>query len=393
MDSKNEDNVIKNEPDQADSLLNDPAEVESVLEAYTVEEKAPVKKVRSIYGIVFALLAAFCLAMANIMARKANFFSGTDATAIRYMVQFLVALIIGLSNKVNLIGDKQYRKTLVFSGIVFSLGATVMFLSVKLINPSDVMALYQLNMVFIPIIARFYLKEKFRLYNILPLILSILGVIFISQPSFLFKKDEIINCDFNLTNCTNTNDSNFLNRLIGIKLGALCGMIVGLAIVLSRKIAKKNIDFTVPVIYQSFFGIPICILLSLLFYLIGHQKYDMTLVKDVPSILFQILYTILAGLFGSFLQVFLNLAVKYEESLKVSMIYSNSLLFSFLFQFLILNLSSNLFSTIGALLIFSATLLIIIFQMLEKKSFKNQSTDDTNDQDIPAWKRILFFKV
>ena len=386
MDAKNENHLIKIGQDQSVSLLNDAAKE-------VKEDKVPVKKVRSIYGVLFALLAAFCLAMANIMARKANFFSGTDVGVFRYIIQLITSLVIGLSFKINLCGVKEIRKTLVAIGIVFSLALAFMLLSVKLINPSEVSALYQLNMVVIPIIARFYLKEKFRLYNILPLILSILGVFFISQPSFLFKKDEIINCDFNLTNCTNTNDTNILNKLFGIKLGALCGILVGLAMVISRKIAKNKIHFTVPVIYQSFIGIPVCILLSLIFYLIGHQKYDMTLVKDVPNILFQILYAVLAGLFGSFLQVFLNLAMKYEETLKVSMIYSNSLLFTFLFQFLILNLSSNLLSTVGALLIFSATILIIFFQMFERKSFKNQSTSDTNEQDITLWKRILFFKI
>ena len=185
MESKNEKYQINNDKDQTLSLLNDAKQGNTI--------KIPeIKKTRSIfynyYGIFFALLASLSLSMTQIFTKKANFFSGSDIGAFRFFMQLICMLIIAHFANQALLGPKNMRKILLFRGVLGTIGMLSSFYSLKLLNPSDTTALMHLNIVIIPIIARFYLKEKFRIINLLSLILSILVVFFIAQPSFIFKR-------------------------------------------------------------------------------------------------------------------------------------------------------------------------------------------------------------
>ena len=353
------------------------------------------KKLSSYYGIIFALLAAILLSISNVLVKKAYFFSGTDIGLIRFLIQLVVMILIALRTKNCFMGTKENRKNLILYGIFSLLLILFLFLSIKFVTPSEVTALYQLNMIMVPIIARFILKEKFRIIFILSLVMSILGVIFIAQPSFIFKKENdyiYLNYSYiNQTNHTslNENKGNKYDQAFGITSAILAAFFGALSFVVSRNLAQAKVHYSVVNLYQSYLGIPISFLISLIMFLTGVQIYDMSLMLDVESILIQVSSGIGSAVFGVILQICLILAVKYEETLKVSMVFSNSLLFTFIFQYLILNINTNLFSTIGALLIFLSTLTIIFIQMFEKRSFKKNQIDNS----IPSWKRYLFFKI
>ena len=104
-------------------------------------------------------------------------------------------------------------------------------------------------------------------------------------------------------------------------------------------------------------------------FLIGDDKHDLNLLKDAPSVLYQILFALVAAVFGVLAQILMNLSLKYEGATKVTLIRSTELVFSFLFQYLLLNINANLYSVLGSVLILVATLLTVFFQFL-KKIFK-----------------------
>ena len=354
------------------------------------------KRFLNLYGIFFALLNALSSSLMNVFTKKANFFSGTDVATFRYTIQLIAMIIIGCCLKINLLGPKEIRISLLLIGILNTLCVMLIFLSLKLINPSESSALFSVNMAIIPIIARFYLKEKISIINLFALMFSMLGVVFISQPSFLF------NVNFNsispISNSSQLNNSSYssmnetekLNRTLGISSGILSALLAAIAAIFMKKIANKKVHYSLPVIYQSYLGIPFSFLSLLVLILTGVQNNDMKLIENPWKTFNQLVFVIFAGLFGSLVQLFFNLALKYEETTKVSMIASTSLLFTFLFQYLILNIESNLWSTIGALLIFSAVFLIILFRILEKRASIKKVNQ--NNQSVLCWKKIIFFK-
>ena len=394
MESKNEEilmNDNKSFKDQSINLL-DSAQIDKI------EIQKPKKKIFSnYYGLFFGVLSALCLSVSNVLIKKANFFNGSDTTAFRYTIQLILMLLIALITKQNLLGPKEMRKILFLRGFIGTISVLCLHVSVKFINPSDTTSLFNLSIVFVPIIARFYIKEKFSIMHLIALVISILGVLFIAQPAFLFQQNSqlIISNNYtnNLTNITTSALNASFNKIFGISIGLLSAFLSAVVAVLLKKLTIKKVHYSVTIIYASYVGIPVSILISLIMYLTSSQKHNMELVQDMPSVLYQIGFGSISGLFAVVSIIFKISALKYDDTSKVAIICSTDLLFSFLFQYLLLNITVNLFSIVGACLIFFATFFIFTFQILEKFIFNKNKAEKSNDEnETCSFKKCLFLK-
>ena len=387
-------NVIKIEKNQNVSLLNDA----SLGNKIHIEELVKKRNIFfNYYGILLALLASLFLSLAIILTKRASFFTASDIGAFRYIVQFVLMIVVAYFNKQNLLGPKDMRKMLLIRGLMGTIGMLTSFYSIKLIDPSDSAALLHLSIVIVPIISRVFLKEKFKIINLFSLIMSIFGVFLIAQPSFLFKQKFDFNfqnnCNLTITNCSHSsaNQDISLKKILGISIGLVTPFITAFVVVILKKLANNKVHYSIAVIYPAYVGVPTSLLLSLVMFLTGARKNDMKLIEDVPSILYQVAFALSSGIFGVFSQIFMILSLKYEETSKILIVRSTDLLLIFLFQHLILSVYPNLFSIIGACLILFSTLLILIFQMMEKNLFNNNK-ENTENNIIPKWKKCLFFK-
>ena len=139
MESKNEgEPKLVNEKDQSISLLEKPS--------ITAKDDKSTKKILSnYYGLFYGLLSAICLSVSNVLIKKANFFSGSDTAALRYITQLIIMLLIALATKTNLLGPKEMRKILFLRGLFGTFGLLSLHFSIKFINPSDSTALLHLK--------------------------------------------------------------------------------------------------------------------------------------------------------------------------------------------------------------------------------------------------------
>ena len=142
---------------------------------------------RSYYGIWLALVSAFFLALSNTFIKKARFLCGSEQTFVRYVVQLVIMMAIMCRNKLNVLGDAdgKQRRLLAYRGIFGTIGLVCIHFSVKMIDPSDAVALIHTNVVIVAVLSRFLLNEKLSIMQIGALTLTCVGVIFISKPRFL----------------------------------------------------------------------------------------------------------------------------------------------------------------------------------------------------------------
>lgn len=143
------------------------------------------------HGICYATLSALFLSLSNIFIKSARIMSGSEQAFVRYLIQAIVLAIIIIYTKGNFFGTKKARKMLITRGLMGTLALIALHFAVKLLNPSDAVALLHLNTVIVAIAARIILKEKINLAHVTCLILSMVGVVFIAQPSFIFSVPEI----------------------------------------------------------------------------------------------------------------------------------------------------------------------------------------------------------
>lgn len=157
--------------------------------------------------------------------------------------------------------------------------------------------------------------------------------------------------------------------------------------ILLKRLVILNIDYTYNMIYAAYLGIPITLVLSILFRVLEiENKSFEPFLKDKLSLLWQLFFVLISSASQIISQVFLNIALKYEDPAKVSIIRINDLFITFVLQTLLLNIYSNFFSILGSLLIFTSTFLVIFYKILYNKYNKN-------DPNQSCCKKCFFYKL
>ncbi|CAF0756711.1 unnamed protein product [Brachionus calyciflorus] len=347
-------------------------------------------------GFFLALLSAFFLSLSNTFIRKAMLLNGSEQAAFRYLLQLIVMMIIIFYKKLNLFGDKKDRKTLISRGI-FGMSALIcLHFSIKFINPSDSAALLHTNIIFVSILGRLFLKEKLNLAHILSVLLNIIGVLLISQPTFiknLFKLNRNFTSKLNQTSIIYTEvvditDSNQFYSIFGVTLGLVAAFFSSMVPILLKKLSNKKVHYSVAIIYASYFGLPSSLLISFIIFLSGFENDRFSKIEISNSILWQLFYSFVSASSGVLSQILMNLSLKYEQASKTSIIRATDLFFTFFLQYLFLGINSNLLSILGAILIFASAVLVLAFKIIDKSLNNPKRTKRKNS----CFRKFLLIK-
>jgi drug/metabolite transporter (DMT)-like permease len=172
-------------------------------------KKKILKRLSKLRGIVYGLLAAFTLSLSKTIIKKAPALIGSDHSFIRYILQFCLLFIVIKHKKLNLFGPNKpsLRKLLKLRGIFGAIGMVFLHFAITFIAPSDTVAIAHCSVIITSILARLFLNEKFTMAHLISLILILLGILFICQPSFIFTiANEYIDKKNNINNQFNSND-------------------------------------------------------------------------------------------------------------------------------------------------------------------------------------------
>ena len=314
----------------------------------------------------------------------------------RYTLQLVVMVIIAKYKKFSLFGVKEHRKLLTLRGFFGFLGLMSLYFSVKLINPSDSTALSNTKLIILAVLARIFLKERFTTIHLFSLGLTVAGIVFISQPSFLIKPFSKLHNNQTSNNSVESLSANNNNlglsvsvrSYLGISLALFSAFASSFVSILIKKLTNIKAHFSILIIYASYIGLPTSLLITLVLRLTGAQKSNRN-IYETYDLSLQIFYSISSASCGIIGQILLTTSFKHEDVTKISVLRSTNLFWSFLLQYFFLNIEANIFSLAGVILIFSAILLSIIAKAVEKKL--QQKHEANQNLKITFIERFLFF--
>jgi len=158
-----------------------PAETESLnqnkIEQFQ-QENAKEKNWPSVgRGFLFAIFSELCLAISNVFIKKAELFSDMEQALVRYCLNFISMFVLIKIYKQSI--QKTFSKAgcmLITRGLIGTLSILFTMRSLKLIDPSDTIALVNLNIVFVAILAKFFLpNEKLSIFHYITIPITLLG--------------------------------------------------------------------------------------------------------------------------------------------------------------------------------------------------------------------------
>ena len=362
-----------------------------------------IARVAKSRGIIYALCAAFLIALSNILVRKNKLFSGNENALVRYIIQVIVMLPLAIIKKQKIFGDKEQRLMLSLRGIFACIGLIAFYSAISLISPSDATALFNCCVLFITLFSRIFLKEKLTLVHLTALVITFVGVLFITQPDVLFLKNK------NLTNQTNENTTlsrktSFQSdyKILGVILALGSSLAFAFVSVIIKHLANKKAHISTVLLYASYFGIPCSLLTSLVMINTGlEERLSFRLLLTSTNNLRPDVYLILVTAVISVVsQILINLALQLEEASKVAILKSTDLIFTFFLQHFILDIHPNIFNSLGAFMIFLGASTVLIYKIADKRHSKKLiSTSDiemnsssTQQNFRTCLSKILFYK-
>ena len=373
------------------------------------------QKILPFRGYILAVLSACLFCLSNVLLRMLHTLTPSDNAFINYTVWGIAVFLIAKIKKVNIFGSREQRMLLHLRGCIGVVCLLSIYTGLKFIDPSDVISITHASLIITAVLARIFLKEKLTIAHFIASILTIIGILFICKPKFLFKNSAIMqnlsvsnesyniskiyNQELNFTRTNNIIEIEEFNTIFGVSFCLIGAFALGIVQIVIKKLCIKKCHYSVLTLYAVYYGAPISLAISIIFILIGKSHQNTK--AELNVLLLHIFFSICVGLFGVGGQIFLNLSFKYEDATKLAIIRTTDVFFSFILQYLILNIQVDVLNLFGAMSIFMGVIVIFVIKILQNQfeshdklqSDKKANGGDLKKQDKNCIRRCIFFNI
>lgn len=306
-----------------------------VVESDTASTNSPVTPVVvspppgtkiNMLGILLAALSSLFFSLSSLIVKLLNDVDPLELAAIRFVGVLLPAVPILIYKNQNPF-PKGQRLMLLLRSFAGATALSLVFYAIRHMPLADASVIVFSVPVVVAIFARVFLKEPCGLFHYFTLFLTMLGVVMITRPPFLFGQS--------------TKHYNFLGPLAAL----LSTIFAAIVYILLR--ALKNLHFSVIMVCFASYSI---IQTSTMAYATGNLCW--------PKCGTERLLAVALGIFSFSGQMLLTIAAQLEEAGLVAIARTVDVVFAFVWQIIFFNEIPNIFSIVGAVLVTSSVVLI-----------------------------------
>ncbi|XP_006819074.1 solute carrier family 35 member G1-like [Saccoglossus kowalevskii] len=203
-------------------------------------------------------------------------------------------------------------------------------------------------LIFTPLIACIFIKEKFKLHDCISIVLNIAGIILISRPEFIFG------------NVAQSSGIGYLYSIItgiGLSIGAVCS-----------RAMSDGLSLLVLIFYNGVCGI---IQLMILVYPTSNERIYI-LIPDYPITIAYLVGVVV--LFYLYLYSY-NRALKILSAGKVTLLSNSSLVVSFVVDVVVFHKQIVSLEMFGAAIIILSSSILFVYIWLETRNTLNEETN------------------
>ncbi|XP_050070445.1 solute carrier family 35 member G1 [Anopheles maculipalpis] len=286
-------------------------------------------------GIILATVSSFFFSLCSVIVKGLVDVNPIELATFRFIGVLLPSIPIAIYREETFFPEGK-RIILVLRCFVGTTGLMLSFYAFRHMPLADASVIIFSTPVFVAIFARLFLREACGMFNVITIILTLIGVVLITKPPFLFGDNQVSIVDEQIME--NGYD-------IWGPVAALSSTLFGAnAYVLLR--ALKGLHFSV---IMSNFGAFALLYTLIVCYYIGALCWPLCGTDR--------LLVIALALFSFGGQILLTLALQYEQAGPVAIARSADIVFAFIWQIMFFKETPSLYSVLGALLVVSSVVL------------------------------------
>ena len=282
-------------------------------------------------GCVMAFLSGFFFATASLTVEISGGVDPAFFVTVRSLVQVVFFVPLSFYFKEPLHGVEGERFALLERAVFGFLCFTLSYYALDYISLTDSSAIVFSAPVFTLIVACVMLKEPCGVFQVVSVIVTLIGVFLIARPSFLFPEDSIADV-FSVE-----------DRIIGLIFSILTCVFIAYTYICLRKLQKTPTNAVI-----SFFSI-FCVCAGS----ITMNIYSFCSGKPInlPQSTFAWLMVFVNGVCGSLAQATLVLSLKLEEAGLVSLLRTFDIVIAFFYQAVFLDQPIYWTSIVGSVIV------------------------------------------
>jgi len=319
------------------------------------EEEQKICSFSSKYiGLLYCLIFSISMTAENTAVKMVKTPAGEKLFA-RACVQFITLLPLITYNQYKgdysiFMSERRIQLLLIGRGISSSAVSIFLFEGIQRIAIGDCIAITFCSTIFAGVFAKVFLKEPYTIFDVIVAVISMAGVVLIAQPEFIFGSSSEPNPE----------------QISGVLYTLGAAITFGSSLTIVRALGKVEPSVGV------FYYVVICWIISgIFFYAEGDSVIPC--LSDLP-LFFSI------GLLGNSCQFLITKALQHERPSTVGVMRSIEIILTYIVQVVLFNNIPNIYSIIGALLIFTSTLGLTVRKCLknvEMKEHNNSSSVET----------------
>ena len=283
-----------------------------------------------IKGIIAILISAIGFSFMSVFFRLSGDLPVFQKSLARNLVAMFIPLFFIFKYKQPMFGKLSSQPLLISRSTLGLIGVLLNIYALDHMVLSDADTLMKLNPFCTILLCFIFLHEKVRKYQISAMIVAILGMLLIVKPEF---------------------SSSFIPALIGL----LSGIFAASAYTCVRALSTREAPYTI-VFYFSLFSVIVLIPFSIFTF--------------EPMSKLQLLYLFGAGLSAAVGQIGITLAYSFAAAKDISIFTYASIIFTAIFGFILFGETPDLLSTIGYVVIISAS--YYMFEKARRESNQQQ---------------------
>ena len=280
-------------------------------------------------GIIALLISSLGFSLMSFFVKYSGDLPTVQKTFFRNFISMVISLALVIYYKEKLFGRKENQGLLLLRSSLGLLGVLLNFFVIDRMVLSDAEILNKLSPFFTILLCAIFLKEYIRRFQMISIIIALVGAVFIIKPSM---------------------SSDTVYALLGI-LGAI--LAAGAYTVL-RVLGSREKFYTVVFYFSGFSTIAL-----LPFFIFQYE----------PMTFEQWIMLILAGIFAAFGQFGLTIAYSFAPAREISIFFYSTIIFTALLSIFILNEVPDMMSVIGYFIIFGASYYMFMKNRAPKEEF------------------------
>ncbi|UJR09303.1 hypothetical protein I4U23_013546 [Adineta vaga] len=306
-------------------------------------------------GIFYALTASFLFTFSTFMIKQLGV-DLLDALLLRFFIQVSLTLAFVLYKNYTLLSGTMLQVFLQIICAVIGAGGFVIFsLAVRYVELADVNTLGYTRVVWTVVLSAIVYRERPSIGTLIALPLTFLGVIFVTQPSFLFYSK--------VESTMKTVDDK--HRLIGFILALSCALTSATNVLLFKQLISISRDIKPSVLNLHFAT-------AMFLCLITNQIYKIVHLQSMPSfnhfLSWRFLLASTICLITIIASIITQKAIKREHPAVFSLLSSAEIIFALILQNLFTNVRSNLYALFGSTLVISSVVVLGIARILNERN-------------------------